>query len=684
MKKIYLYVFLFVCFCMLLYTTSPSVNSGDSGEFITTAVTLGINHSPGYPLYSLLGKIFSSLIPFGNYAYRINVMNIFFSLLAVYLIFLIGKNVYENDKMKMLNLIISTGILVFSKSFWRNTVQTEVFILNIMVAVLILFIVLSKMSIIKKWCLVSFIFALGLGNHHTLVFIFPGLIYMFYEENKNYMLLKNFLKCILFFILGFSVYIMLPLRSEKNPGLDWGNTETLTNLYRVITRKDYGTFQLMVEKPLPRDVKNTFKQIVRFTKSTLEDIPLPIFLLGCTGLIILYIKNRRTSVLFLSSIFFSGLGFFILSNIPFEPLHNGILERFYILPNTLFIISFLISLLYVTKYFLGIVLISVLCLGYNIYENYNKCNYRNYFLNYDYGTNILHSIMPNGIFFMDGGDDTFYTLAYLQFVEHRRKDVALHDRGGLVFKSVYGKDFRNLTKEEKETRRVEIEKSYVNLRPVYYSTFNLNILPSEKLLPAGLLYVVESPIILNRGFNSDLITEICSYRSLFQEYYEYRSKALVPVFLFLKAKNSKDVEEKVRLMKYSYFLWPEVDWLKNNVGIELHNLGFKMFNENKYEIAKKIYETLILMNSKDSHAMLNLGVVYEKVGNYSLAEEIYLKVVDLEPQNANAYYNLAVLYWGRKDWDKVINNFQKVVELQPANNIAKNYLYRAMIEKNKK
>jgi len=57
LKTLLIFVYTTIIFLILLYCTSPSVNSGDSGEFVTTAITLGIAHSPGYPFYSLLGKL---------------------------------------------------------------------------------------------------------------------------------------------------------------------------------------------------------------------------------------------------------------------------------------------------------------------------------------------------------------------------------------------------------------------------------------------------------------------------------------------------------------------------------------------------------------------------------------------------------------------------------------------------
>src|SRR4051812_34333959 len=63
-------------FVLLIYgvTLCPSVGGGDSGELATVAYTLGIAHPPGYPLYTLFGKLFTTL-PFGTVAWRVNLFS---------------------------------------------------------------------------------------------------------------------------------------------------------------------------------------------------------------------------------------------------------------------------------------------------------------------------------------------------------------------------------------------------------------------------------------------------------------------------------------------------------------------------------------------------------------------------------------------------------------------------------
>src|SRR5512139_4186294 len=53
----------------------PTIYVGDSGELVTAAHTLGIPHPSGYPLYVLLGKLWTLLVPVGSIAYRMSLFS---------------------------------------------------------------------------------------------------------------------------------------------------------------------------------------------------------------------------------------------------------------------------------------------------------------------------------------------------------------------------------------------------------------------------------------------------------------------------------------------------------------------------------------------------------------------------------------------------------------------------------
>ncbi|HXW00919.1 MAG TPA: DUF2723 domain-containing protein, partial [Anaerolineae bacterium] len=78
-------------FILYLTTLAPSVVTlfDDSLEFQLVTYQLGIAHPTGYPLYTLLGKLFTLIIPVGNIAYRVNLMSAFFGAATVVVLYLL-------------------------------------------------------------------------------------------------------------------------------------------------------------------------------------------------------------------------------------------------------------------------------------------------------------------------------------------------------------------------------------------------------------------------------------------------------------------------------------------------------------------------------------------------------------------------------------------------------------------
>ncbi|MFL5803801.1 MAG: protein O-mannosyl-transferase family [Roseiflexaceae bacterium] len=74
-------------------TAAPSVLSGDSAEFQLAAPLLGVPHPTTYPLYVLLGKLATLLLPFGDLAWRVTLVSAACAALAVALLFLLARRV---------------------------------------------------------------------------------------------------------------------------------------------------------------------------------------------------------------------------------------------------------------------------------------------------------------------------------------------------------------------------------------------------------------------------------------------------------------------------------------------------------------------------------------------------------------------------------------------------------------
>jgi tetratricopeptide (TPR) repeat protein len=86
----------------------------------------------------------------------------------------------------------------------------------------------------------AFIFGLSLGTYGAIILYLPAfLAFCFLADRRWYREPKVLFLGIFFFLVGFSVYLYLPIRSSTNPFLDWGEPRTLSRfLNHLMDAKD--------------------------------------------------------------------------------------------------------------------------------------------------------------------------------------------------------------------------------------------------------------------------------------------------------------------------------------------------------------------------------------------------------------------------------------------------------------
>lgn len=195
-----------ITFGVYVFTLAPSVVLRDSGELITAAAHLGVPHPPGYPLLTLLSYIFTIVIPFGNVAWKVNLLNGLCGALAVgivsYLICLSGKvltlNFFQDldEKGKSyysravgFSSITAGLILGFSHAMWSQSVVAEKYALNSFLMALILVFLFKWFLQPEKHryiTLAAFFFGLGMTAHQTLLFIFPAVVFAVFFKTTSF------------------------------------------------------------------------------------------------------------------------------------------------------------------------------------------------------------------------------------------------------------------------------------------------------------------------------------------------------------------------------------------------------------------------------------------------------------------------------------------------------------------
>jgi hypothetical protein len=120
-----------------LLTLAPSVTFWDAGELIAAAKSLGIPHPPGTPLFVMIAHVWAMLFPFGEYAFRTNLLSALLSAAGAGCFFLVAHESIramtadlQGETARLLRLGGATAAALlgaFTFTNWQNSNETEVY-----------------------------------------------------------------------------------------------------------------------------------------------------------------------------------------------------------------------------------------------------------------------------------------------------------------------------------------------------------------------------------------------------------------------------------------------------------------------------------------------------------------------------------------------------------------------------
>ena len=469
-KKIIYQLFAFLIpFVVYMITLAPTVTFIDSGELATVATKLGVAHPTGYPLFTVLGNIFTKL-PIGDEIYRLNVMCgvisslaivIFFNLMVFMFKYLTFPGESNNEFNKISETVVyncslaSALILAFSKTFWETGNAIEVYSLHSFFLITNIYLFLKSNSdaregnfVIqreKNWILFAFVLGLSFTNHLSTIFLSVGFLYLYFAVNG---FSKNSFKRILIltipFIFGYSVYFYLYVRAE-NPILSWGYPHTFENFWRHFTGKQFSVWMFS-------SFENAGKQFSYFTKNfPVEFFYIPL-LVAIPGL---YEINKRSKKLFYFTLLL--FGFCILYAINYDIYDI----------DSYFLLAFIVSAIWIGFGFIFILkkineknvnisyaflLVAILPFS----QNFSKVDESKNFFVKDYTMNVFKSAPMNSIIMSSQWDFWVSSSFYQQFVKNIRPDLIIIDKE-LMRKSWYMHYLKMHYPELYENSKVEFE-----------------------------------------------------------------------------------------------------------------------------------------------------------------------------------------------------------------------------------
>lgn len=255
-----------VALLVYLLTLAPGVGFTDSGELIVAAYTLGIPHSPGFPLYVLLGWIFGRL-PFGAVAWRLNLMSAMWAAVAVGAFLLLARRTLHEEPLhepertgakkrevvradsrhSRLAPVLAAGCaglcLAFGITLWNWATVAEVYTLQAAILTLMLWAFFAALCGGGRgaWFAAGLCVGLGLANHHVMTLVFaPAMLFLLLSAREHRRAFgRGWIPAMLGLLLGLSLYLYLPIRAAQQPLLNWGNPVNLQRFAWHVTGRQY-------------------------------------------------------------------------------------------------------------------------------------------------------------------------------------------------------------------------------------------------------------------------------------------------------------------------------------------------------------------------------------------------------------------------------------------------------------
>jgi hypothetical protein len=434
-----------VAFCSLavyLKTLAPTVSFIDSGELATVACTLGIAHPSGYPLFTMLGWVFTRF-PLGSEAIvRLNIMVAAFCSAGVYVFFHLMRFILgeltrlgargESFRQPAASsaVIVSSAaaslMLAFSETYWSQAVAVEVYALHV------LFLSLVTFSFVKAafwnpegnrwWMVFAYVLGLSFTNHMTTILLAPGLLYLYFAtQGGRASSWKRIGLMSAPFLLGLSVYLYLPVRAAQGPDLNWGNTVTVERFLWHLSGKQYRVWIFSSPEAAGRQLKYFLDSL----PGEFAYVGLPLALVGA---VILWRAHRK---LFLTLVLFFVTCVVYSINYDIHDIDSYFLLAYFCLALWAGIGVFQVFRWITAQLGWKIIPATIVVLVFGLVPcvvNYPKTDESNQYLVEDYTRNMFSSFQPDALVLSYQWDYWVSASYYYQIVKGVRPDVVVIDK----------------------------------------------------------------------------------------------------------------------------------------------------------------------------------------------------------------------------------------------------------------
>lgn len=225
--------------CLVLYLATLQPDFGgpeDTPKFQFLGYVLGTAHPPGYPLYVWLSHLFV-MLPIGTIAYRANLFSAVLAALGCALACVMGRQIGAG-RWASLCAALALGA---GASFWRSAVFAEVYSLAAVVAAFTVSLLLawSARPGTVRLLRATGAFALGLGNHLTIIGIIPACVLYVLLRHRRAVTPTLVAAASVLLLLGVAQYGLIIVRTHQGAPYLESRASSLGDLVGVVTAERF-------------------------------------------------------------------------------------------------------------------------------------------------------------------------------------------------------------------------------------------------------------------------------------------------------------------------------------------------------------------------------------------------------------------------------------------------------------
>jgi hypothetical protein len=221
-------------------------DGADGGDFLAAALTGGVPHPTGYPAYQLLLQAAIRLLPVEP-ARAGNWLSAICAALAAGLLADLARRSLPPAPWRGVVALAAGLAWATSPALWSQAVITEVYALNALAVVLVLWLLWQWGHLLPadagwRWlAAAALVLGLGLGNHLSLALALPGLAVWLWMGQARLSRLSRAgaagLAALL--LLGLAVYARVPLAAAAEPPVNWGGAHTPAGFWWLVSGGPY-------------------------------------------------------------------------------------------------------------------------------------------------------------------------------------------------------------------------------------------------------------------------------------------------------------------------------------------------------------------------------------------------------------------------------------------------------------